>query len=135
MISSVYKHATLLRAVVATASNDHRLGANEAPPAILSVFLGTELNETMETILSGDSSVSSKSSTLNIGVDVLPPIPKHSGDRNRTSPMAFTGNRFEFRAVGSSQSISGPMVALNIIMAEALDEAATHLEGADTSSR
>lgn len=135
MVSAVYKHATLLRAVVATASNDHRLGANEAPPAILSVFLGTELNEIMETILSGDSSVSSKSSTLNIGVDVLPPIPRHSGDRNRTSPMAFTGNRFEFRAVGSSQSISGPMVALNIIMAEALDEAATHLEGADTSSR
>ena len=135
MVSAVYKHATLLRAVVATASNDHRLGANEAPPAILSVFLGTELNEIMETILSGDSSVSSKSSTLNIGVDVLPPIPRHSGDRNRTSPMAFTGNRFEFRAVGSSQSISGPMVALNIIMAEALDEAATHLEGADTGSR
>lgn len=135
MISAVYKHATLLRAVVATASNDHRLGANEAPPAIISVFLGAELNEIMETILSGGSSVSSKSSTLNVGVDVLPPIPKHSGDRNRTSPMAFTGNRFEFRAVGSSQSISGPMVALNTIMAEALDEAATELEGADTSSR
>ncbi len=133
MISAVYKHAPLLRAVVASASNDHRLGANEAPPAILSVFLGDELNQIMEAIaFSGE--VTSKTSTLSVGVDVLPPIPMHSGDRNRTSPMAFTGNRFEFRAVGSNQSIAGPMVAMNTIMAEALDEAATHLEMADTST-
>ncbi len=133
MISAVYKHSKLLRAVVASASNDHRLGANEAPPAIISVFLGAELNEIMESIVSGGS-VKSKKSTLSVGVDVLPPIPKHSGDRNRTSPMAFTGNRFEFRAVGSSQSIAGPMVAMNTIMAEALDEAASFLEAADTST-
>ncbi|CTQ53354.1 Glutamine synthetase [Roseibium album] len=133
MISAVYKHAKLLRAVVASASNDHRLGANEAPPAILSIFLGDELNEVFEAIVSGGS-VASKKSTLNLGVDVIPTIPKHSGDRNRTSPMAFTGNRFEFRAVGSYQSIAGPMVAMNTIMTEALSEAATYLEGADTSS-
>jgi len=133
MISAVYKHAKLLRAVVASASNDHRLGANEAPPAIISIFLGDELNEIMEAIVS-DSSIKSKKGTLHVGVDVLPPIPKHSGDRNRTSPMAFTGNRFEFRAVGSNQSIAGPMVAMNTIMAEALDEAATMLEKADTST-
>lgn len=133
MISAVYKHAKLLRSVVASASNDHRLGANEAPPAILSVFLGTELNEVMESIVNG-SPITSKRVPLNLGVDVLPSIPKDSGDRNRTSPMAFTGNRFEFRAVGSNQSIAGPMVAMNTIMAEALDEAATLLEAADTSS-
>lgn len=133
MISAVFNHAKLLRCVVASASNDHRLGANEAPPAILSIFLGDELNEIMEAIATS-SSVSSKQGTLSVGVDVLPPIPMHSGDRNRTSPMAFTGNRFEFRAVGSSQSIAGPMVAMNTIMAEALDEAATHLESVDTSS-
>ena len=133
MISAVFNHAKLLRSVVASASNDHRLGANEAPPAILSIFLGDELNEIMEAIASSGS-ISSKQNTLSVGVDVLPPIPMHSGDRNRTSPMAFTGNRFEFRAVGSSQSIAGPMVAMNTIMAEALDEAATHLESVDTSS-
>ncbi|MEJ8473810.1 glutamine synthetase III [Roseibium algae] len=133
MISAVYKHAKLLRSVVASASNDHRLGANEAPPAILSIFLGDELNEIMEAIVNGDT-VTSKKSTLSLGVDVIPTIPKHSGDRNRTSPMAFTGNRFEFRAVGSNQSIAGPMVAMNTIMAEALDEAASHLEASDTST-
>lgn len=133
MISAVYKHAKLLRSVVASASNDHRLGANEAPPAILSVFLGTELNEVMESIVNG-SPITSKKTPLNLGVDVLPQIPKDSGDRNRTSPMAFTGNRFEFRAVGSNQSIAGPMVAMNTIMAEALDEAASALELSDTST-
>jgi glutamine synthetase len=133
MIQAVYRHSKLLRAVVASASNDHRLGANEAPPAILSIFLGDELTEAIEAIATGGS-VKSKKGTLSVGVDVLPPIPKHSGDRNRTSPMAFTGNRFEFRAVGSNQSIAGPLVAMNSIMAEALDEAATLLEKADTSS-
>lgn len=133
MVSAVYKHAKLLRSVVASASNDHRLGANEAPPAILSVFLGAELNEIMESIVNGGE-VTSRKAPLNLGVDVLPQIPKDSGDRNRTSPMAFTGNRFEFRAVGSNQSIAGPMVAMNTIMAEALDEAATMLEASDTST-
>lgn len=133
MISSVYKHSKLLRAVIASASNDHRLGANEAPPAILSIFLGDELTEVIEAIVGGGS-VKAKKGKLDVGVDVLPPIPKHSGDRNRTSPMAFTGNRFEFRAVGSNSSISGPLVAMNTIMAEALDEAATLLEKSDTST-
>lgn len=133
MIKAVYTHSKLLRAVIASASNDHRLGANEAPPAILSIFLGDELTQVIEAIVGG-SSVKSKQDTLNVGVDVLPPIPKHSGDRNRTSPMAFTGNRFEFRAVGSNSSIAGPLVAMNTIMAEALDEAATLLEKTDTST-
>ncbi|MEM7681336.1 MAG: glutamine synthetase III [Planctomycetota bacterium] len=133
MIKAVYTHAKLLRATVATASNDHRLGANEAPPAILSIFLGDELTEIFEAIATGKST-KAKKGTLNVGVDVIPPIPKHSGDRNRTSPMAFTGNRFEFRAVGSSQSIAGPLVAMNTIMAEALDEAADVLEAADTGT-
>jgi glutamine synthetase len=133
MIRAVYHWAPLLRAVVASASNDHRLGANEAPPAILSVFLGDELTEILEAIAHGKP-VKSRKGQLNVGVDVIPPIPRHSGDRNRTSPMAFTGNRFEFRAVGSNQSISGPLVALNAIMAESLDYCATELEKADTST-
>jgi glutamine synthetase len=133
MIKATCKWSKLLRAAVASASNDHRLGANEAPPAIISIFLGDELTEAMESIATGKA-VKSKKSSLHVGVDVLPPIPKHSGDRNRTSPMAFTGNRFEFRAVGSSQSIAGPLVVINSMMAEALDEAATMLEKADTST-
>ena len=133
MIKATCKWSKLLRAAVASASNDHRLGANEAPPAIISIFLGDELTEAMESIALGKA-VKSKKSSLSVGVDVLPPIPKHSGDRNRTSPMAFTGNRFEFRAVGSSQSIAGPLVVINSMMAEALDEAATLLEKADTST-
>jgi glutamine synthetase len=133
MLRAVHKWAPMLRAVVASASNDHRLGANEAPPAIMSVFLGDELTQTVEGISKG-TAVKSKQSTMHVGVDVLPPIPKHSGDRNRTSPMAFTGNRFEFRAVGSSASIAGPLVAMNTMMAESLDYCATFLEGKDTSS-
>jgi len=127
MIRSVYRWAPLLRAVIASASNDHRLGANEAPPAILSVFLGDELMDIVESIATGKP-VEPKMATMNIGVDVLPTIPRHSGDRNRTSPMAFTGNRFEFRAVGSNQSIAGPLVALNTAMAESLDYCAEFLE-------
>jgi len=133
MIKATCKWSKLMRAAVASASNDHRLGANEAPPAIISIFLGDELTEAFESI-AGGKAVKSKKSQLSVGVDVLPPIPKHSGDRNRTSPMAFTGNRFEFRAVGSSQSIAGPLVVINTMMAEALDEAATMLEKADTST-
>lgn len=133
MIKAVFKNAKLMRAAVASASNDHRLGANEAPPAIISVFLGSELNAIFEAIAAGKA-IKTKKGVMHVGVDVLPPIPKHSGDRNRTSPMAFTGNRFEFRAVGSSQSIAGPQVVLNTILTEQLDEAASFLEKADTST-
>jgi glutamine synthetase len=134
MIRAVFKWSPLLRAVVASASNDHRLGANEAPPAIISVFLGDELTEIIENIAKG-TGVKERKDQLHVGVDVLPPIPLHSGDRNRTSPMAFTGNRFEFRAVGSSQSIAGPLVALNTIMTESLEFCADFLEGRDTSTK
>jgi len=133
MIRSVYRWAPLLRAVVASASNDHRLGANEAPPAILSIFLGDELTQIIESIATGKP-VEAKMQTMNVGVDVLPAIPRHSGDRNRTSPMAFTGNRFEFRAVGSNQSLAGPLVALNSAMSESLDYCAEFLEKAGASS-
>ncbi|GMW03325.1 MAG: glutamine synthetase [Candidatus Hydrogenedentota bacterium] len=133
MIRATFRWSALLRSVVASASNDHRLGANEAPPAIISVFLGDELSEIIESIAKGKPA-KSKKDVLHVGVDVLPTIPRHSGDRNRTSPMAFTGNRFEFRAVGSSQSIAGPLVVLNTIMAESLEYCADFLEKADTSA-
>ncbi|XAL98669.1 glutamine synthetase III [Phycisphaeraceae bacterium D3-23] len=128
VIKAVHRHAELLRAVIASASNDHRLGANEAPPAIISIFLGDQLTDVFEQIRKGGAKTSKKSGTLQIGVDSLPPLPKHAGDRNRTSPFAFTGNRFEFRAVGSKQSLAGPLVALNTAMAEALDEIADDIE-------
>lgn len=131
IIRAVHKYSGLLRAVVATAGNDHRLGANEAPPAIISIFLGEQLTDVFEQIRANGGAVSSKQSgTLAVGVDTLPPLPKDAGDRNRTSPFAFTGNRFEFRAVGSNQSIAGPLVAMNTIITESLDEAATELEEA-----
>jgi glutamine synthetase len=133
MIRAVYKWSKLMRAAVASASNDHRLGANEAPPAILSIFLGDELTQIMDAIAKG-TPVTAKKDLLNVGVDVIPAVPKHSGDRNRTSPMAFTGNRFEFRAVGSLQSIAGPLVVLNTIMAESLAYCEAILAGGDTSS-
>ena len=128
VIRAVYKHQGLLRAVVASAGNDHRLGANEAPPAIMSIFLGDQLTDVFEQIKVGSASTSLEASTLTVGVDVLPALPKHAGDRNRTSPFAFTGNRFEFRAVGSHQSIAGPLVAMNTIVAESIDHCATELE-------
>ena len=131
VIRAVHKYATLLRASVASASNDHRLGANEAPPAIMSIFLGDQLNDVFEQIkATGDASSSKPSGTLTVGVDTLPPLPKHAGDRNRTSPFAFTGNKFEFRAVGSSQSVARPIMIVNTILAESLDYIATKLEGA-----
>ena len=101
VIRAVHKYQGLLRAVVASASNDHRLGANEAPPAIISIFLGDQLTDVFEQIKAGGANSSLPKGTLTVGVDVLPPLPKDAGDRNRTSPFAFTGNRFEFRAVGS----------------------------------
>ena len=134
MIRAVYKWSKILRASIAYAGNDHRLGANEAPPAILSIFLGDELTQTIESIATGKP-IEAKRGTLTVGADVIPPIPKHSGDRNRTSPMAFTGNKFEFRAVGASQSIAVPLTTLNSAMAEALDYCAGKLEAAGASDQ
>jgi glutamine synthetase len=132
VIRAVSLHAKLLRASVAAAGNDHRLGANEAPPAIISIFLGDQLTDVFEQIKNAGIATSSKEKgTLKIGVDTLPELPKDSGDRNRTSPFAFTGNRFEFRAVGSQQSIAFPLTVLNTIIAESLDYIATKLEKAD----
>jgi glutamine synthetase len=136
VIRAVHKYGALLRAVVAHAGNDHRLGANEAPPAIISIFLGSQLTDVFEQIKKGTLTGSKEKGTLTVGVDILPPLPKDAGDRNRTSPFAFTGNKFEFRAAGSSQSIAGPLVALNTIVAESLDYICTELEkatGGDSS--
>ncbi|MFG0332367.1 MAG: glutamine synthetase III [Maioricimonas sp. JB049] len=130
VIRAVHRHQGLLRAVVASAGNDHRLGANEAPPAIISIFLGDQLTDVFEQITSGGANSSLPKGTLTVGGAVLPPRPHDAGDRNRTSPVAFTGNRFEFRAVGSNQSIAGPLVAMNTIVAESLDYCATQLEEA-----
>jgi glutamine synthetase len=128
VIRAVDKHAGLLRATISSAGNDHRLGANEAPPAIISIFLGEQLNDVFKQITKGKATTSKKAGVLQIGVDTLPALPKDAGDRNRTSPFAFTGNKFEFRAVASNQSIAGPLVALNTIVAESLDFLATELE-------
>ena len=110
-----------MRICVASASNDHRLGANEAPPAILSIFLGSELTTVFEQLVKGKTTAKKSAGLLGLGTPVLPNIPLHSGDRNRTSPFAFTGNKFEFRAVGSDQSISFPVTVLNTIAAESID--------------
>ena len=128
VIRSVHKYGGLLRSSVASASNDHRLGANEAPPAIISIFLGDQLADVFDQIAKGGATHSKEKGTLTIGVDTLPDLTKDPGDRNRTSPFAFTGNRFEFRAPGSMQTVAGPMVVLNTIMAEALDHCATEIE-------
>lgn len=130
IIRAVHRYGDLLRATVASASNDHRLGANEAPPAIMSIFLGEQLTDLFEQIRAGGVKSSKTKGTLEIGVGTMPKLPKDPGDRNRTSPFAFTGNRFEFRAVGSSQSIAGPLVVINTIVAESLDFVASRLEEA-----
>ncbi|WP_419548189.1 glutamine synthetase III [Microcystis sp.] len=128
VIRGVHKYGALLRAVVATASNDHRLGANEAPPAIISVYLGSQLEKVFDQISQGRIEGSDAPGLMDLGVDTLPVFPKDPGDRNRTSPFAFTGNRFEFRAVGSNQSVSGPLVAMNTILADSLTWVADNLE-------
>jgi len=128
VLKAVYEHQDLLRISVAHAGNDHRLGANEAPPAIISAFIGDQLEDIVHQILNGGLKESKKSGLLGLGSPVLPPLPLHAGDRNRTSPFAFTGNKFEFRAVGSSQSISFPIVVLNTIVAEAIDEMCDRFE-------
>jgi glutamine synthetase len=129
IIRGVHKYGALLRAVVATASNDHRLGANEAPPAIISVYLGSQLEHIFEQISKGELETSTPKGMMDLGIATLPNFLKDSGDRNRTSPFAFTGNRFEFRAVGSGQSVAGPLVAMNTILADSLDWIADELEG------
>jgi glutamine synthetase len=128
VIRAVDKYAKLLRASVATAGNDHRLGANEAPPAIVSIFLGDQLTDILEQLVEGAAQSSKTGGHLKLGVSTLPPLPKDCTDRNRTSPFAFTGNKFEFRMVGSSQSTAGPMFVLNTIVADVLKEIADELE-------
>src|SRR5262249_47511253 len=135
VIRAVARHGDILRLTVATAHNDHRLGANEAPPAIISIFLGDMLQDIVEQIEKGGAKSAKTGGELKIGASVLPTLPRDAGDRNRTSPFAFTGNKFEFRAVGSSQTIAGSIVALNTIVAESLDDFATHLEGAVASGK
>ena len=130
-IKGVDDYQDLLRCSVANPGNDHRLGAQEAPPAILSIFLGDELTAIVDSIIHGTAYVEQGKRSLSIGVDALPAIPQDTTDRNRTSPLAFTGNKFEFRMLGSSQSISGPNTALNTIMAEELSQFADELEGAE----
>jgi glutamine synthetase len=128
VIRGVHRYGPLMRAVIATASNDHRLGANEAPPAIISVYLGSQLEEVFNQILRGEVRTSDSGAVMNLGIETLPEFPKDPGDRNRTSPFAFTGNRFEFRAVGSGQSVAGPLIALNTLLADSLSWMADQIE-------
>jgi glutamine synthetase len=127
VLKAVDEHQELLRASVASVGQDHRLGANEAPPAIISIFLGAELQNAFGTIATGHGT-ETKKGDLGLGTDVLPELPLHGGDRNRTSPFAFTGNKFEFRALGSSMSLGFPNTVLNTIVAQAVDEMAADLE-------
>ena len=124
-VKGVDDYQDFLRATVAFPGNDHRLGAQEAPPAVLSIFLGDELSAVVDSIINDTDFQSTGKRTLKIDVDSLPAIPQDNTDRNRTSPMAFTGNKFEFRMLGSSQSISGPNITLNTIMAEELEQFGT----------
>jgi glutamine synthetase len=130
VLRAVDRWQGLLRASIASAGNDHRLGANEAPPAILSVFLGDMLTDIFEQLEKGGAKSTKQGGTLDIGVSVLPKLPRDAGDRNRTSPFAFTGNKFEFRAVSSGQNIAFPNMVLNAAMADSLDSIATELEAA-----
>ncbi|MDX6698033.1 MAG: glutamine synthetase [Solirubrobacteraceae bacterium] len=130
VVRAVNEHQALLRASIASAGQDHRLGANEAPPAIISIFLGAELLKVFEAIESASGDGGTAKGFLGLGTEVLPPLPMHGGDRNRTSPFAFTGNKFEFRAAGSSQSLSMPNTVLNTIVAESLDYMSEELEKA-----
>ena len=132
IIKAVDLHADLLRESAADVGNDHRLGANEAPPAIISIFLGEQLEDVIEQLCdTGEATHSKKGGTLKTGVNILPDLDKDATDRNRTSPFAFTGNKFEFRMVGSSDSIASPNTVLNTIVAEAFKEAADILENAE----
>jgi len=133
VIRAIDKFGKLMRAAIATAGNDHRLGANEAPPAIISIYLGDKLMEVVKGLIAGKKEPGPTGGVLQIGVSALPPLPKDDSDRNRTSPFAFTGNKFEFRAVGSSQSIARPNTVLNTIVAESLDFMAAEIEKAVAS--
>ena len=135
VIKAVDDYQELLRLSVASAGNDRRLGANEAPPAIMSVFLGDELSDVVDSIEKGVDYHDKEKTLMSIGATVLPHIPKDTTDRNRTSPFAFTGNKFEFRSLGSTASISGPNVILNTIVAESLSEFADELEKAEDFDR
>jgi glutamine synthetase len=135
VVRAVNKWQGLLRASIASAGNDHRLGANEAPPAIISVFLGDMLTDIFEQIEKGGAKSTKHGGELDTGVLVLPKLPRDAGDRNRTSPFAFTGNKFEFRAVSSNQSIAYPNIALNLAVTESLDYMATELEKATTAGK
>ena len=128
ILRGVFENQDLLRISIAHAGNDHRLGANEAPPAIISAYIGDQLEDVINQLLNGGLKESKQGGLLGLGTPVLPALPKHAGDRNRTSPFAFTGNKFEFRAVGSSQSISFPIVVLNTIVADAIDQLCSKLE-------
>lgn len=128
ILKAVYENQDLLRISIAHAANDHRLGGNEAPPAIISAYIGDQLEDVINQLLHGGAKESKKGGLMGLGSPVLPSLPKHAGDRNRTSPFAFTGNKFEFRAVGSSQSISFPIVVLNTIVADAIEELCDRLE-------
>ncbi|TAL50911.1 MAG: glutamine synthetase type III [Methylovulum sp.] len=128
VIRGVHRYGPLLRAAVATASNDHRLGANEAPPAIMSVYLGSQLDNVFEQISNGKITGSLNAGVMDLGINTLPVFNRDAGDRNRTSPFAFTGNRFEFRAVGSGQSVAGPLVTMNTILADSLNWVADRLD-------
>ncbi|HSJ23315.1 MAG TPA: glutamine synthetase III [Longimicrobiales bacterium] len=130
VLRAVERHQDLIRAAVAFAGNDHRLGANEAPPAIISVFLGTELTEVFEQLGKPGRKAGKKGGLMGLGSPVLPKLPKHTSDRNRTSPFAFTGNKFEFRAVGASQSVSFPTTVLTTVVTESIDELTTEVETA-----
>ncbi|MDQ3729533.1 MAG: glutamine synthetase type III, partial [Actinomycetota bacterium] len=138
VIQALNKHQGLLRASVASIGQDHRLGANEAPPAIISIDLGAQLEKVFEAIASGEGDPHTPGSFLGLGTPVLPSLPMHGSDRNRTSPFAFTGNKFEFRALGSSSSLAFPNTVLNTIVAEAIDDLADKLEassGADIAEK
>src|SRR5947207_7644528 len=135
VLRAVNKWQGLLRASIASAGNDHRLGANEAPPAIISVFLGDMLTDIVEQIEKGGAKSTKHGGELDTGVLVLPKLPRDAGDRNRTSPFAFTGNKFEFRAVSSNQSIAYPNIALNVAVTESLDAIATELEAATAGGK
>lgn len=134
VLLGLYRHQALVRISVAHAGNDHRLGANEAPPAIISSFIGEQLHDIIEQLVNGGAKSSKQGGLLGLGTPVLPHLPKHAGDRNRTSPFAFTGNKFEFRALGSNQSPSFPIVVLNTIVAEAIDDMTEDLKKASKKS-
>lgn len=133
VITATDRHGALLRSSIAHAGNDHRLGACEAPPAIISIFLGDQLTKVFEDIASGEQAESKKSKEMSIGIGFIPPVSLNEGDRNRTSPLAFTGNKFEFRAVGSSQAVAGPLMILNTIIGESLSMIADRLEAAQAN--